>query len=568
MIKLIRLKYIIASSVAAVTFLVYLPSLQNGFVNWDDNVYVYSNLFIRSFNVQLLKSAFLEFHIGHWHPLTWLSHACDYALWGLNPLGHHLTNNILHTLNTFLVVILIIRLLEVYQEMAGPKWTSQQLMTDRTAKITAAATGLLFGLHPLHVESVAWVSDRKDLLCAFFYLLTLITYTSYLREIRAAASINARSLLSNKKYLSLLTLCILALLSKEMAVSLPFVLLILDWYPSGRIHSLKSLYTSTLEKLPFLTLAFLTSNLAIAAQQFAGAMKYGDTIPWGARVLVACKSLIVYLSKMIVPYHLVPLYPLLPPMDMQTALLDYVIPLIMVPAITAACFVVIRKHKTWLAIWAYYVITLVPVLGLVQAGIQAMADRYTYLPSLGPFLLIGLASAKVYDKVTTSDQWGMALRMASVTIAMTVFVFLSYATIRQTGIWKDGVVFWNYIIDKEPEFRSTAYINLVNAYADKGMLDQAIVQFQNALSMDPDNADLHNTIGFAYLSQGQTDAAIEHFQTALRLNPDSADAHFYLGSSYLQKGSKTMAREEFELGLTLQPDNYMARQILSSINAE
>lgn len=561
-----RSKYVLAISIAFVTFIVYLPSLQNGFITWDDGGYVKDNSFIRSFDIQLLRSAFLEFHLGNWHPIIWISHACDYAIWGLNPLGHHLANNIIHSLNTFLVVLLILRLLKASQEAAGPKGASQPLLSDRTMKIAAAATGLLFGLHPLHVESVAWVSERKDLLCAFFFLLTLITYTDYVRDLNTGADLNARSRYFNRKYITIIALFILALLSKPMAVTLPLVLLILDWYPFRKIQSLKTLFTSSVEKLPFFALMLISSIVTILAQNSAGAMGLGQAMPWGTQLLVAAKALIAYLVKMIAPFHLVPFYNLRHPANLVTIVLQYIIPSILVIAITAICIACVRKNKLWLSIWSYYVITLLPVLGIVQVGSQAMADRYTYLPSLGPFFIVGLLFAKLYEKVSALDQRRMTGRLAGATIAMAVLFFLSYATIKQIGIWRNSTVFWNYVIDKEPGFPN-AYVNLGNEYTDGGLFDMAIEQYQKALSFNPDYDDAYNALGYAYFLKGQTDRAIEQFQTALRLKPDFAEAHFNLGNSYLRKGARNMAREEFELGLKIQPDNYIAREILNSIDS-
>ena len=219
--KALVVKYLSACAVGFVTFLVFLPTLQNDFINWDDSLYVYENPLIRSFDTQLLISAFGDFYAGFWHPLTWISHALDYAIWGLNPMGHHLTNNILHAINAFLVVILITRLVEA---------ASGSLKSSKGSLVAAVTTGLLFGLHPLRVESVAWVAERKDLLCGLFYLLSIMAYTSY------AANKSYRT------YFISLGLFTLALMSKPMAVSLPVVLLILDWYPFRRIESIKSFW--------------------------------------------------------------------------------------------------------------------------------------------------------------------------------------------------------------------------------------------------------------------------------------------------------------------------------------
>ncbi len=305
------------------TFIVYLAALQNEFVEWDDSQYVFENLHIRSFDLDFFKWAFFDFYAANWHPLTWISHALDYAVWGLNPMGHHLTNNILHAVNTFLVVLLVVRLLTSRQAVkltsshmssapADPPEAGNSRFTihdSRFALIAAGVTGLLFGLHPIHVESVAWVAERKDLLCALFYLLSIMAYVSY------------RSYTTNKSYILSLFFFILALLSKPMAVSLPVVLLILDWYPFGRIQSLKTFRDSFVDKIPFIALSIVSSILTVLAQRAEGAVTAIEAIPLSTRMLVASKSLIAYLWKMLMPMHLIPYYPY--PNDASLFSLEY-----------------------------------------------------------------------------------------------------------------------------------------------------------------------------------------------------------------------------------------------------
>ena len=216
----LRNRFIVAVSVAVITFTVYLPSLRNGFVNWDDGDYVYENTFIRQLDVNLLKSAFAEFNASNWHPLTWISHALDYALWGMNPRGHHLTNNILHAFDTLLVVLMVSGLLH-FVFMKTRKDRNSVHLAEQATLIAGATAGLLFGLHPLHVESVAWVSERKDVLCALFFFLSLLSYMNYAKT-EDAEELKSRSL--NKAYLLSLIFFIFALLSKPMAVTLPLVL--------------------------------------------------------------------------------------------------------------------------------------------------------------------------------------------------------------------------------------------------------------------------------------------------------------------------------------------------------
>jgi protein O-mannosyl-transferase len=561
--KIIRTKSALAISIAVITFLVYLASLRNDFVNWDDDVYVYENPFIRSLDMQLLKSAFAGFYASYWCPLTWLSHAVDYAIWGLNPLGHHLTNNILHALNTFLVVLLVMKLMAVLKKTAEHNAQSQPVLNDSTILITGAVTGLLFGLHPLHVESVAWVAERKDLLCAFFFLLTIITYTAYASESNISVSPNAGSRYFNKKYLFAVGFFILSLLSKPMAVSLPIVLLILDWYPFGRIQSLKTFRIAFIEKLPFIFLSLISSILTILAQKVGGATFLMQRVPLPTRLLIAAKSLITYMWKMVLPLNLIPYYP--HPETISPLSLEYIIPIISVTGITLVCFAVMRKQKLWIAVWSYYVITLVPVLGIIQVGGQSMANRFTYLPSLGPFIIVGLLTAKVYEKVTVFKRWKTVSIIVCLFIALAMIVSISYATIEQIGIWKNGIIFWNYVISKEPWRAPGAYNNLGNAYLSKGQLDMAIEQYQTALNLKPDYLEAYNNLGVAYSSIGQQDMAIKQFQIALSLQPNFAEAHFNLGHIYLNNGIIDMARREYELGLKNKPDDYEARQVLNSI---
>ncbi|MGD0283667.1 MAG: hypothetical protein ABSB95_15050, partial [Dissulfurispiraceae bacterium] len=365
-----RFKYFVAGLVSLLTFSVYLSCIHNEFVAWDDDHYIYENLHLHPLNAAFFRWAFSAFYAANWHPLTWVSHALDYAVWGLNPLGHHLTNNILHAVNTFIVVVLVVKLLETWhasRQQNPARHPSQDL-------IIAAVTGLLFGLHPLHVESVAWVSERKDLLCAMFFLLSVLAYT-------------------NKHYLLVVFLFALALLSKPMAVSLPAVLLILDWHPFNRISSVKSFLSAFLEKLPLIALSIVSSVLTVLAQKAEGAMQPFEVTPLSSRVLVAAESLLSYLWKMVWPVNLIPYYSY--PGNVSLFSAEYFLSVIIVFGITAACLIMVKKQKLWLAAWGYYVITLLPVLGIVQVGGQAMADRYTYLPSLGPFILIGLIGAEL-----------------------------------------------------------------------------------------------------------------------------------------------------------------------------
>src|SRR5512143_1833419 len=249
--------YFAAGLVVLITAAAYVPALRNGFVNWDDDLYVVGNSHLFALGPAFLKWAFFHFYASNWHPLTWISHALDYAVWGLNPFGHHLTNIILHALNAFLAVLVPLRIAEAAAGKAG-EGRGAFLLSQRSLLIVAGVAGLVFGLHPIQVESVAWVSERKNLLCALFFFLSLIAYARYVQaEDRSGARPAVRFF--NRKYVSSLALFVLALLSKPMAVTLPVVLILLDWHPFRRIQSMAALRAALVEKLPFFALTAASS---------------------------------------------------------------------------------------------------------------------------------------------------------------------------------------------------------------------------------------------------------------------------------------------------------------------
>jgi len=419
------MKYYVAFSIALITFALYIPALQNDFVdNWDDNVYVIDNAHIRSLDFALLRFSFFGFLHGNWHPLTVISHATDYAVWGLNPLGHHLTNNILHAANTFLVVLLVIKLLSALKQATIKKssrlWT---FATERAVLITAGTTGLLFGLHPVHVESVAWIAERKDLLCALFFLLSIIAYANYVLELNdKTVQKKALPFILNKRYLLTILFFILALLSKPMAVTLPIVLLILDWYPFNRIQSGKTFQVVLIEKIPLIALSFISSILAVLAQEAVGALMPFETVPLSTRILVGTKALIMYLWNMAWPMNLIPLYSY-NPKRVSFGSLEYSSAVVLVAVFSVASMIFVKKQRLWPAIWGYYVVTLLPVLGIVQVGGQLMADRYTYLPSLGPFLIMGLFTAWITEEAKTG-KWVRPIVVACGTVAFIILFLL------------------------------------------------------------------------------------------------------------------------------------------------
>ncbi|HTP03936.1 MAG TPA: tetratricopeptide repeat protein [Nitrospirota bacterium] len=548
-------RYYLAAIVSLITFVVYLSSLHHEFVEWDDAQYVVENLHIRSINFAFIKWAFADFHAGNWHPLTWISHSIDYAIWGLNPLGHHLTNVILHAVNTFVVVLLIIGLLDTLKESTIKKGLSE-FLHERMILITGGVTGLLFGLHPLHVESVAWVAERKDLLCALFFLLSITLYTKYVNSINNEPAQEKSSLrFFNKQYFIAFVFFILALLSKPMAVTLPFVLLILDWYPFKRIRSLKTFRAAFIEKIPLIALSLISSVLTVLAQRAGGALVTVESAPLSTRVLVGAGSLIAYLWKMIWPLNLIPFYPY--PTDVSLLSLEYLVKIVVVIGITIICIVSTKKQRLWLSVWSYYVITLIPVIGIVQVGRQAMADRYTYLPSLGPFLIIGLGVAWAVSKMDTLPQWGLIIKLLGVAISIFVFVSLSYLTFRQIGIWNNSIRLWSYVIGKHPERVHLVYYFRGLAFLNTDQTDKAIEDFDMAIDLDPYFGDAFLNRGTAFEKKGMFEKAIENFGKAIALRP-SYEAYFNRGITFEKMGMLDKAIADYDKAIALNPSRYEA----------
>jgi len=547
-----HLIYYLAASVALITFISYLSSLQNEFVEWDDGRYVFENPHIRSFDLSFLKWAFLDFYAANWHPLTWISHALDYAVWGLNPLGHHLTNNILHAVNTFLVVVLVVRLIEAVHDSR---------LSSHDARFTlfaAAVTGLLFGLHPIHVESVAWVAERKDLLCGLFSLLSVMAYVKYASRTAHRAQSKEQRAVPPMRFapgplLSALCFFILALLSKPMAVSLPFVLLILDWYPLNRVDSLKTFRAAFIEKLPFIFLTAVSSMLTIMAQNAEEAMHMMEFVPLSTRAIVAAKSLIAYLWNMAFPLHLVPYYPY--PNDVSFFSIRYLSAVVLVGGITAACVIAAKKQKLWLSVWGYYVITLIPVIGIVQVGGQAMADRYTYLPGLGPFLLIGLAAAWISTTWHTPNKRGKVLMLFFAAAVVLVFVSTSFLTVRQIGAWKNSIALWDYVIERQPLGVSIAYNNRGKVFIDMGRLDEAIADLNKAIALDPSYYRAYYNRGFVFDKMGRLDEAIADFDKAIVLAPSFHEAYYNRGLTYNKTGLFDKAIGSLSKSLEIDPDD-------------
>ncbi len=508
------------------TFLVYFPSLANQFVNWDDLEAITRNSHLRVLNSHNFHWMFTTFHLGNWIPLTWMTLALDYQLGKLDTRIYHLDNLVLHCLNTGAVFFLSVRLLVPAGKNGSPEAQGQKSLW-----VVAAAfiTALLFGLHPLHVESVAWATERKDLLYGFFYLLGLTLYLDYA----------STPVLKSWKLHACLGLFLLALLSKPMAVTLPLVLILLDLWPLGRFRAQGvGIFR---EKIPLFALAVLSGVLASLAQGSVESFSNLNQIPLVYRVMNAFHSLVFYLEKMVFPAGLAALYPI----DLRKTFSPaYVYALMGAVLITFIC-IVYRKKRPYLgAAWLYYGITLAPVLGIIQVGSQAAADRYSYLPSLAPFLLFGAAAANFFSR----------RRFTLILLTAFLAAALGYGTYQQTKTWKDSPTLWENVLRVNPRNSQIAHANLADGYLTTGRFDEALREFDRGIAIGPPSSFSHDGKGRVLLELGRPEEALQEFKAGINLEPKNAQFHCHLGMAYGRMGKTREALSEVQEGVRLDPD--------------
>jgi Flp pilus assembly protein TadD len=539
-------------------FAVFWPATKCDFTNFDDPDYVTGNVHVQQpFTLNSLKSAFTHIVSGNWHPVTMLSHTLDYQLYGLNPWGHHLTSVLLHSLNTILVFVLL-------RQMTGALWRS----------LLVAA---LFAVHPLRAESVAWISERKDVLSGCFGLLTLIFYAIYVRKTeegrqKPAAQrpwpvVGGRSprfhLPSSIFYLLSLSCFALGLMSKPMLVTWPFVMLLLDYWPLSRFPSsvfrsplsaLRSplLWRLVVEKIPFFALALVSSVVTFVVQQREGAVTLAAGLPFtqrGENVLVSyCR----YLGKMLWPSDLAVLYPY----PKSYALTGVVGAGIVLTGITWLCWQSRHRRPYLLMGWLWYGGTLVPVIGLVQVGFQAMADRYTYLPSLGFWILVVWGLAELVSRYR-------CLLVPLVLAAGLALAAFSTLARRQIDYWQDGETLFRHAV-AVTQGNYHAFNNLGLALMGKGSVNAAISAFEEAVRLDQWDAEGHNNLGLALQTKGRVDAAISEFEAAAQLQAGNAKYHYNLGAALDQNGLIGEAVREYQAALRLNPQMLSLHVILGN----
>ena len=562
--KSVRRDCVIILLLAAVTVAVYCQVRGHEFVYYDDDAYVYENPYVRAGLTGIgLLWAFVTGHGGNWHPLTWLSHMLDCQLYGADSGAHHVTSLLFHVANTLLLFM-------VLRRMTGAVWRS-------------AFVAALFALHPLHVESVAWVAERKDVLSTFFLLLTTIAYVRYAEKPRL------------RRYVPVVVLFALGLMAKPMVVTLPFVLLLLDYWPLGRVERGLSVAGTKLraygrlirEKLPLFVLATAFSIVTYLVQRQAGALE-SLKLPFRVRVMNAMVSYVAYVGKMLWPERLSAIYPHpgdnIPMWQVTGAVL-------LLLGVSAAVVRSARRRPHLAVGWFWYLGTLVPVIGLVQVGYHAMADRYTYVPLVGVFIMVAWGVPELVAK------WRHR-RVGLAASALAALSALMIGTWFQVSYWRDSVTLFEHAIsvtsgndaahthlgmvhlqqnrldEAREQFAEAVLINpeqyagwsnLGVVMRTQGQLEESIVCFSEALRIKPDFAAAHNNLGMALSEQGKLDAAVEHYLQALEIEQDYVIAHCNLGRTLLATGKLEEAAGRFSEAAQLDPDCAEAYSGLGSV---
>lgn len=505
----------ISLSLAILVLAIYAPVGRFTFLNYDDPDYVANPHVLEGFGTANLAWAFTSAHAANWVPFTWISHMIDRELFGDQAGLHHLMNVALHALGAVL-------LFAALRRMTGAEWRS-------------AFVALILALHPLHVESVAWVAERRDVLSGVFFFGTLRVYAYY-----AARPTLAR-------YAVVMALCCCALLSKPTAVTLPLVLLLLDYWPLQRSGGRRLV----LEKIPLAALSIAASVVTYVVQQSAGAVFGAAEIPLTMRLENALVSYGIYLLKFFVPASLAVFYPYPASIPVwQTFAAASAL-----AAISAAVFLSRRRYLV--TGWLWFLITLVPMIGLIQAGLQAHADRYTYLPLTGLAIMVSWGATELFETRRT------ALAIAGVAAG----IVMAATTCLNLQNWRDSIALFRHAI-AVTDGNYVAYNNLGIALRRSGRVDESIPLFEAAIRADPAHAEAQNNLGEALLVESRPDQALPHITEALRLNPDLAEAHINLGTVLVGRGRLADAVEQYRTALRLNPENSEAHAGLGVVLTE
>ena len=539
--------------IAIVTFAVFLPALRNEFVGWDDYELLVQNPRYRGLGWDQLRWMFTTFHTGHYQPLSWITFALDYLVWGMEPFGYHLTNIVLHAANGVLFYFIAFRLLSL-------AFSKPSASPDLDLRAAAGFAALFFSIHPLRVESVAWATERRDVLSGVFFLATVLCY------LQAVAVSNQT--FYRRRLVAAVAFYLLSLLSKASGVTLPVVLLVLDVYPLRRLGPGNWFGASTLriwwEKIPFLLLAAGAAVIAPLAQQDAGAVASLRVHGLVSRLAQSLYGLAFYPWKTILPIDLSPFYEV--PPNLNPFAWPFLLSGAVVAAITMGLFLLRRRLPAGLASWVYYVVIVAPVLGIVQSGRQMVADRYSYLSCLAWALLAG-GGLYYYLRSRRGGQSPFSLATGGATA---IIVVLGLLTWRQVDVWRDTDTLWKRVlaVTDRSTFRSgTAHHLVARFLSNKGDLDRAIEHLRLSIEIEPTDATTYTDLGAALARRGQIQEAIENLQQAVTLNPRLSLARFNLGNALALQGRFGEAAEQLETALRIKPDYAEAYNNLGKVLA-
>jgi Flp pilus assembly protein TadD len=515
-------KWAVCLLLAVAVLAVFWPALHCNFLYYDDQDYVTRNEDVQhGLNWQSIKWALTSAHAANWHPVTWMSHIVDCQLYGVEPLGHHLTSVLLHLVNVLLLFLLL-------DHLTGALWAS-------------AWVAAVFALHPLRVESVVWIAERKDVLSTFFWMLTVGAYVSYADHLRAQ--------ISNYKFFYALALVFFALglMSKSMLVTLPFVLLLLDYWPLGRLEfGAKFSWRLVVEKIPFFILAAGSSMVTFLVQNHFGVVAALTRFPLSVRLANVPFAYVRYIGKNIWPSGLAPFYPHRPLGPLEVGGSVCLLGAVSLLALGR------RRAQPYLAVgWFWFLGMLVPTIGLVQVSSQAMADRYSYLPSVGLLIMVAWGArdwigVRFLPRAVAGLAGGMAVIAC---MALTPAQIQHWRNSRSLFTWAAGVTDQNYL----------AYYNLGCDAMDQGQSPQAILYFSKALSRESDSSPwadhsrAYNDLGYCYLREGQITNAVANFEKALKIKPKFPEAYFNMGRAFLTNNQPDVAVDCFQRALALDP---------------
>jgi protein O-mannosyl-transferase len=511
----------ICIALAALSWLVFGQTLWHDFINYDDPRYVYENTRITGgLNVSGIAWAFTHIHSMNWHPLTTISHMLDCQLYGLNAGWHHFTNVFLHTIAVILLFIAL-------QQMTGAFWRSAFVVT-------------VFAIHPLRVESVAWIAERKDVLSGVFFMLALLAYVYYVRLPRIG------------RYLVVAFVFACGLMSKPMLVTSPFVLLLLDYWPLDRIKG--QVWKRVLEKIPLIALSAVSSVATFLAQK--GAVGWTEELPMLERLNNAVVSYVLYIWQMLWPVNLAVFYP---HPENRLPLWEIISSLLLIICVTALAIALRKQRPYFVTGWLWYLGMLVPVIGLVQVGWQGRADRYTYLPQIGLYIAVTWAVAEF------TASWRRQ-RVILTAAAILTIVLLSWRAWLQTSYWRDSETLFRHALAVTAN-NDVAENNLGIVFLRQGKVEEAISLLQAAIELRPDNSPAQENLAKAFLQKGQVAEALVHYRKLLELQPDNIEVHNIVGTVLIQQGRIKEGVEEWQKVLAIQPDNGNAMSNLAWVFA-